>query len=161
MLLVILDDGRCTFRAAEGELVAPLGTTVLGAQLPTDPPRADDLSNAIGAVHDALDDVLRALPATAGDGPVEVAGAAMAAIADVELGRTASLPFEISRDAAEDVFRTVVTERRVDRARNPGLDAAQLDAVVPACCVLVGLMRRLRLDRVWIVTTPADDDGTP
>ena len=86
---------------------------------------------------------------------------AMTAIADVELGRTASLPFEISRDAAEDVFRTVVTERRVDRARNPGLDTAQLDAVVPACCVLVGLMRRLRLDRVRIVTTPADDDGTP
>jgi exopolyphosphatase/guanosine-5'-triphosphate,3'-diphosphate pyrophosphatase len=160
-MLVLLDDRTCTFRAAEGEHVAALGTAVLGAALTGDPPRADDLSNAIGAVHDVLDDVLRELPAGVADADIDVAGAAMTAIADIEVGAAAALPFEISRDAAEDVFRTVATERRADRARNPGLTPDQVDAVVPAACVLVGLMRRLQLDRVRIVTTSPDDDGTP
>lgn len=158
LLRIALDEQRCTFRTDDGELATPLGTAVLGAQLTGDPPRPDELSNAIGEVHDALDDVLRELPASATATTVELSGPAMAAIADVELGATAALPFELPRDAAEEVFRTVATERRADRARNPGLPSAQLDAIVAAGCVLVGLMRRLHLDLVRITDPSRGQD---
>jgi len=160
-LHVHLDEQRCTFRTGDGELVAPLGTGVLGAQISGDPPRADDLSNAIGAVHDALDDVVRELPDALGAALVEVTGPAIAAIADVEVGAPAVLPLDLDRDAAEDVFRTVATERRTDRGRNPGLAPEQVDAIVPAACVVVGIMRRLRVDRVRVVALASDDNGTP
>ena len=158
VLRVLLGDRHCTFRVDDGELVAPIGTAVLGAELTTDPPRPEELSNAVGAVHDTLDDVLRELPGSATAETVELAGPAMTAIADVEAGGTTTLPFELHRDAAEDVFRTVATERRNDRARNPGLATDQLDAIVAAGCVLVGIMRRLRLDLVRIVAPAADQD---
>ncbi|MFT3853210.1 MAG: hypothetical protein QM733_10790 [Ilumatobacteraceae bacterium] len=158
VLRITLDEQRCTFRIGDGELATPLGTAVLGAQLTSDPPRPDELSNAIGEVHDALDDVLRELPASAAATTVELSGPAMTAIADVELGATAALPFELHHDDAEDVFRTVATERLADRARNPGLPPAQLDAIVAAGCVLVGVMRRLRLDLVQIVDPSPGQD---
>lgn len=159
VLSLTLDEQSCTFHAADGELAIPLGTVTLGADIAGDPPRPDELSNAIGAVHDALDDVLRALPSSATADVVDVIGPALTAIADVELGAPATLPFELSRDAAEEVFRTVATERRVDRARNPGLAPEAVDAVVAAACVLVAIMRRLRLDRVRVVAAaPANID---
>ena len=47
-------------------------------------------------------------------------------IAAVELGRydrDAVHHFVLTRDAAEDVFRTLATERLADRVHNPGLPA--------------------------------------
>ena len=64
-------------------------------------------------------------------------------------------------DEQRCTFRTVATERRTDRRRNPGLAAEQVDAIVPAACVVVGIMRRLRVDRVRVVALASDDNGTP
>ena len=78
-------------------------------------------------------------------------------IAAVELGlidfdATRLHGFELTRDAAEDVFRTLATERLSDRVHNPGLPADRADIIVGGCCVLVGVMRRLRLDSLVVST---------
>ncbi len=128
----------------------PVGLDVLRRrELHTDPPRPEELTNAIGAVADHLDDVVRERPDIVG-ADVSVRGAAVGAIAAVEVGGAATLPFVLSRPAAEDVFRTVATEPAADRRLNPGLDAEMVDVVVAACCALVAVMRRLQLDHVVV-----------
>jgi uncharacterized protein len=87
----------------------------------TDPPAPEQLSNAIGIVEDQFDEVRRAHPEVIGADHVRCVGEPATVIAQVELG-SADLPGEmvLHRDAAEDVFRTVVTEQRSDRVHNPG-----------------------------------------
>ena len=58
--------------------------------------------------------------------------------------------FELSRAAAEDVFRTLATERLADRVHNPGLEPARADVIVGGCCVLVALLRVLGADTVLV-----------
>jgi exopolyphosphatase / guanosine-5'-triphosphate,3'-diphosphate pyrophosphatase len=74
------------------------------------------------------------------------------AMVAVELGRSASLPFVFERAAAEDVFRTLATERRIDRAKNPGLDPLLIDRVVAGSCVVVAVMRKLQLESVMVTS---------
>jgi exopolyphosphatase/guanosine-5'-triphosphate,3'-diphosphate pyrophosphatase len=131
--------------------VLPVGIdTLLERELRTDPPRPEELTNAIAAVADELDDVVRLAPAIVGAG-VEVAGADARAIAAVEVGGEARLPFMLSRDAAEDVFRTLATETRAERARNPGLPTDLVASVVAGSCAMVAVMRRLQLDSVTVL----------
>jgi exopolyphosphatase/guanosine-5'-triphosphate,3'-diphosphate pyrophosphatase len=129
----------------------PVGiSTLLTRELDGDPPRPEALTNAIAAVADQLDDVVRLAPAIVG-ADVEVAGDDARAIAAVEVGGEPPLPFTLSRDAAEDVFRTLATETRVERAHNPGLARDLVDSVVAGSCAMVALMRRLQLDSVTVV----------
>ncbi|MSO59340.1 MAG: hypothetical protein EXQ63_03335 [Ilumatobacteraceae bacterium] len=122
-----------------------------------DPPRPEELINAIGAVQDDLEEVTRSIPQLlTADRVVGTAGS-IVTIAAVELGLIdfddRSLHgFELTRDAAEDVFRTLATERLSDRMHNPGLPRARADIIVAGCCVLVGVMRRLRLDSLVVST---------
>ncbi|MEZ5248756.1 MAG: hypothetical protein R2713_05920 [Ilumatobacteraceae bacterium] len=88
------------------------------------------------------------------DAPVSMSGPEATAIVAVELGGAAELPFELSRDAAEDVFRTMATERRADRAKNPGLDPLLVDRVVAGCCTVVAVMRKLQLDVLVVTAAP-------
>jgi len=149
-VIVVVGADRSVFTSDSGVWTIPIGDAMTFA---SDPPNAEELSNVIGAVQDHVEDVIRGLPDVF-DGPVEVSGAGVAAVADVEIGAAAALPFVLGRDAAEDVFRTVATERRARRALNPGLRPALVDAVLGASCIVVALMRRLHLDEVRIV-----DDG--
>ncbi len=54
--------------------------------------------------------------------------------------------FVLTKEAAEDVFRTLATETRAQRIANPGLEEARADVIVGGMCVLVTIMRRLGLD---------------
>jgi exopolyphosphatase/guanosine-5'-triphosphate,3'-diphosphate pyrophosphatase len=131
----------------------PLGAVSLSSnELVSDPPRPEELTNAIGAVVDHLDDMLRALPAAADADAVGVVGDLATAIAAVEFGGVPPLPFELRRAAAEEVFRTVATEASADRALNPGLPPDAVDTIVAACCIVVALMRHLRLDQIEVGT---------
>ena len=65
-------------------------------------------------------------------------------------GPVEASPATLERDAAEDVFRLLATETRAQRLANPGLDPARVDTVVATCCVVLTVMRRLRLDRVTV-----------
>lgn len=127
-----------------------VGTDRVASELHHDPPWAEELTNAIGAVIDHLDDVVRVHPFVEG-APTWIAGPLLPVLADVELGTTAALPVTLPRDAVEEVFRTLATEPAADRRHNPGLPAAHVESIVAVSCVAVGVMRRLRLDDLTIV----------
>jgi exopolyphosphatase / guanosine-5'-triphosphate,3'-diphosphate pyrophosphatase len=132
-------------------MILPVGIdTLVERELLADPPRPEELTNAIGAVFDHFDDVVRELPAVIG-AAVEVEGAEARAIAAVEVGGPPSLPFVLTRLAAEDVFRTLATEPSRQRSHNPGLEPSLVDTVVAGCCALVAVMRRLHLDEVTVL----------
>lgn len=128
---------------------APLGVRSLLAQLLGDPPRPDELTNAVGAVADHLDDLVRERPDVIG-APVTMRGPEVTSVVAVEVGGTAPLPFRLDRAAAEDVFRTVATEPRADRARNPGLDPLLVDRIVAGSCAVVAVLRKLQLDAIEV-----------
>jgi exopolyphosphatase/guanosine-5'-triphosphate,3'-diphosphate pyrophosphatase len=141
-----------TFAIDEHEdFVAPVGDGSLTDDiLHSDPPRPEELTNAIGVTVDHLDDLLRERPGVIG-APASLAGRVAREIAAVELGHDPTLPLTLSRDAVEDVFRTLATESRTDRALNPGLRAEMVRTVVAGCCVAVAIMRRLHLDEIEVV----------
>lgn len=124
-----------------------LGRELVGA----DPPAPEQLTNALGIVEDHLDDVRRAHPEVLSATGVRCSGVIARVIAQLEVG-VDDAPDEVvlDRDAAEDVFRTVVTERRSDRAHNPGLPPEHVDTVMAASCVMVAMMRRFHLDSVVV-----------
>jgi exopolyphosphatase / guanosine-5'-triphosphate,3'-diphosphate pyrophosphatase len=128
----------------------PFGTARLAAELAGDPPRPEQLTNAIGTVVDHVDDLVRTWPDVIGR-DVEMSGVLAHAIACVEVGHQVALPFTLRRDAAEEVFRTVATEPAMDRRHNPGLAPDLVDTVVAGCCVVVGVARRLQLDELVVV----------
>jgi exopolyphosphatase/guanosine-5'-triphosphate,3'-diphosphate pyrophosphatase len=148
MSLQLLDDR--TVVDVEGHVhVIPVGPVSLSrSTLTSDPPRPEELSNAIGAIFDHLDDLVREVPAVAGSRDVAITGELARVVAAVEYGGDPPLPFALDRSAAEDVFRTVATEGSRQRALNPGLPSAAVDTVVGASCMIVAVMRHLHLDAV-------------
>jgi exopolyphosphatase/guanosine-5'-triphosphate,3'-diphosphate pyrophosphatase len=127
------------------------------AQLTSDPPRPEELSNAIAIVQEHVDDALRSLPDFDDGLPVVGTGGTVTTVAAVEIGLpvhsgdgTEDLVddslhgFWLSRAAAEDVFRTLAGEAERDRIHNPGLPRERAGTIVGGCCILVGLLRRLR-----------------
>ncbi len=123
-----------------------------------DPPSAAELSAALSVIQLHLDDAvreLRSLPAAIDSGTVVGVGGTITTVAAVELGLLSHDPaslegFVLTRDAAEDVFRTLATESRRDRAFNPGLPADRVDLIVGGCCVLVEAMRHLGIEQVRV-----------
>ena len=116
-----------------------------------DPPPAAQLTNALGAVADHLDDIVRLHPAVLDASDVTVRGPDAWHLMTVEQGAQPSgTEALLDRIDAEDLFRTLATETRSDRRHNPGLDPEQVDRVVATCCIVVGLMRKLRLDVVRV-----------
>lgn len=123
--------------------------TLTEGELHNDPPRPEELSNAVGRVADELADAIRAWPADITQATlVGVAGTIVTAAA-VEIGLTtfdaeALHGFVLTRSAAEDVFRTLATEPLADRVHNPGLPADRAEVIVGGLCILVAAMRTLR-----------------
>ncbi len=133
--------------------VIPIGAVTLGAdEFAVDPPRPEELTNAIGKVVDHLDDMLRVLPGAADADEIDIVGELATVIAAVEFGGDPPLPFALRRAAAEDLFRTVATESSAERALNPGLPPHAVETIVAACCIVVALMRHLHLHEVELDT---------
>ncbi len=132
-------------------------------EIHSDPPRPEELTNAIGVIVDEIDDVLREIPELADcDEIIGVAGT-IVTIAMVELGLTQFdvqklHGFVLTRDAVEDVFRTLATEALRDRLFNPGLNADRADVIVGGCCALVAIMRKLQRSHI-IISTASLLDG--
>ncbi|MEY2569154.1 MAG: exopolyphosphatase / guanosine-5-triphosphate,3-diphosphate pyrophosphatase [Actinomycetota bacterium] len=114
--------------------------------LHSDPPAPEELANAIGVVRDILDDVERELPAVREAHRLVGVAGTVTTMAAVEIGLPAydqdrTHHFVLTHDAAEDVFRTLATERRADRIHNPGLEEARADVIVGGAVILVTIMR--------------------
>lgn len=120
-----------------------------------DPPAPEDLTAAITYTDTWLDDVLLAIPQVGEARTVVGLAGTVSTVAAVEQGlatydRAAIHGFVLTKDAAEDVFRTLATEARADRIHNPGLEEARADVIVGGCCALVAILRRLSLEQVVV-----------
>jgi len=118
--------------------------------LPSDPPAPEELTNALTVVRDYLDDVVRDVPAAAEAACLVGLAGTVTTVGAVELGidyhRDRIHHFRLSRDAVEDVFRTLATETRAQRVHNPGLEEARADVIVGGVVVLVAVMRYFGFD---------------
>jgi exopolyphosphatase / guanosine-5'-triphosphate,3'-diphosphate pyrophosphatase len=139
------------------------GRSISAAYLRSDPPRADELSSALSIVELHLDDVQREAPdLLAGlDSAVVVGLGAVVTMAAIEIGLGDEDPhrgegdgplhgFVLTREAAEDVFRTIATETRAARLHNPGLPPTRVDEIVGAATVLVEILRQLGLSELMV-----------
>ena len=135
-----------------GTTPIPVGpSTLLEHELADpDPPAPAELTNALGVVTDHLDDVIRDEPAStaARDVPGRRGRAVAPRRGRARAATSPTPPCRLDREAAEDVFRTLATERRADRLHNPGLEPGRVDTILGTCCVVLAVMRRLHLDRV-------------
>ena len=111
-----------------------------------DPPRPEELSDALMEVRDQLEDAVRAVPELNDAQQMIGLAGTVTTVAAVELGlteydRDRIHHFWLTRAAAEDVFRTLATESRASRLGNPGLEEARADVIVGGCVVLVAVLR--------------------
>lgn len=139
----------------EGQISIDVGCVRLTERFlaDADPPAPEDLLAAISYTDTWLDDVVRELPQVGEAKTVVGLAGTVSTVAAVEQGlasydRDAIHHFVLTKDAAEDVFRTLATEARADRIHNPGLEEARADVIVGGCCALVAILRRLAIDEV-------------
>lgn len=123
--------------------------------LASDPPAPEELSNAIAEATDWFEDLAREVPAALQARTVVGLAGTISTVAAVEIGlpaweRDQIHHFRLTRDAIEDVFRTLATEPLADRVHNPGLEAERADVIVGGCCVLAALVRSLGIDEVLV-----------
>lgn len=120
-----------------------------------DPPEPDELFAALSYVATHLDDVLRCMPAAVEATTLVGLAGTVSTTAAVEIGlerydRERLHGFVLTKDAVEDVFRTLATEAADDRRHNPGLEPGRVDTIVGGLCVLVSVLRRLGFDRLVV-----------
>jgi len=151
-LHIDLGQQRCVFRDDESGAshVVPVGTDTLAAMIVGDPPLPEELTNAIGLFMDHIEDVTREVPSSTFADSIQVCGPGLQALADTEVGHPKGLPFDVSRDATEEVFRTLATETAKDRGHNPGLPANEVHHVLGVCCALVATLRGLQANTLSI-----------
>lgn len=155
-LVVDIGGGSTEFALGSDELESSISidmgcVRLTEKYLEHDPPLPEELSNCLAEVEQHLDDVAReVVGAGSATRFVGLAGT-VTNVAAVEIGlveydRDAIHQFVLTRDAVEDVFRTLATESIADRRFNPGLEPARADIIVGGCCVLVGIFRYFGFD---------------
>lgn len=137
----------------------PIGSSRLTERyLHSDPPLPEELTNAIGDVRDSLSDCVINIPAIANAKTFIGVAATFTTCAAVEIGLK-EFSFEelhgfiLTRDMAEDVFRTLATENLEERKFNPGLEADRADVIVGGLCILVAIMREFDLAQITVSCT--------
>jgi exopolyphosphatase/guanosine-5'-triphosphate,3'-diphosphate pyrophosphatase len=100
-----------------------------------DPPRPEELSSCLSVVEVYLDDVVRSIPEASDAATFVGLAGTITTVAAVELGlrtydRDRVHHFTLTKDAAEDVFRTLATESFDERVENPGLERERADVIV-------------------------------
>ncbi len=120
-----------------------------------DPPTPEELSNAVGSVRDDLEAMRYELPLLNGGRRMVGLAGTVSAVAAIEQGlaaydRDKIHHFMLTKAAAEDVFRTLATERLKDRIHNPGLERERADVIVGGCIVLVCVMRVFGFDECLV-----------
>ena len=159
-LVVDIGGGSTEFivgtEAVEGVMSVDVGCVRLTEKfIEHDPPLPEELTACISLTDAYIEDVVRELPAVAEARTLVGLAGTVTTVAAVEIGlatydRDRIHHFHLTREAAEDVFRTLATEPRADRVHNPGLEEARADVIVGGCCVLVALFRRLGFDEMLV-----------
>lgn len=121
----------------------------------SDPPAPEELVSCLSITEAYIDDVGREMPQSrdaktfvglAGT----VASAAMIEIGLPEYDRDKVHHFRLTKDAVEDVYRTVATENREDRSFNPGLEPGRVDTIVAGMSILVRIMRYFGIEELLV-----------
>lgn len=136
----------------EGSVSCGVGSVRLTEQyLHHDPPKAEELYASLSVVEAHLEDVVAAMPQAGRASTFMGLAGTVTTAAAVEMGLavydSAKVHhFELSKAAAEDVFRTLATEDRAARLANPGLHPDRADVIVGGLCILVKIMRFFEFD---------------
>ena len=157
-LVVDIGGGSTEFAFGTAECEAAMSLDIGSVRLSEiyiehDPPAPDELSACITVTGAWLEDVEREMPQVhTARTVVGVAGTVATAVA-VEIGlpeydRDEIHHFTLTREAAEDVFRTLATEDREQRAWNPGLPEGRVDTIVGGMSILVKTMRHFDLPSI-------------
>ena len=131
----------------EGLLSVDIGCVRLTeAWLHSDPPTAEELSQAVHVVREHLADVVREVPGVRNARTLVGLAGTVSSMAMIEQGlteydRDCVHHFRLSKDAAEDVFRTLATEAIEDRRHNPGMEPGRVDVIVGGAVILVSILR--------------------
>ena len=135
----------------------PLGArAVTESYLRSDPPGADELASALSVAELHYDDLRRELPGLVDvlDRGTLIGVGAISQIAHVEIGDPDSVEtvdgYRLVKLAVEEVFRTLATEDREDRAYNPGLAPGHVDDIVGGLCILVEFLRRYGVNELVV-----------
>ncbi len=123
--------------------------------LHSDPPAPEELSNAVAVVRDLVAEVPRVIPGALDAVTLVGLAGTVTTVAAVEQGLPEYDPekihhFRLTREAAEDVFRTLATENAEQRRHNPGLEPGRVDVIVGGAAVLVGIFRVLGFDDMLV-----------
>ncbi|MBK5224197.1 MAG: Ppx/GppA family phosphatase [Acidimicrobiia bacterium] len=121
----------------------------------SDPPLPEELVACISVAEAYLADVTRELSQIADVATFVGVAGTVTTVAAVELGSAvgdhdAVHHLELTRAAAEDVFRTLVTEPLADRVHNPGLHPDRAEVIVGGSAILVATMRALGIDPLLV-----------
>lgn len=114
--------------------------------LENDPPTPEQLSQAVSVVRIHLQEAAREVPAIREARQLVGVAGTFTTMAAVEMGlaeydRDRVHHFDLTKAAAEDVFRTLATEPLKDRVHNPGLAPERADVIVAGALVAVSIMR--------------------
>ncbi len=122
--------------------------------LHSDPPAPEELSNAVSAVRDQIADVDRAIPDLRDAATLLGLAGTVTTVAAVEQGlpydRDRIHHFRLTREAVEDVFRTLALEPVAERRHNPGLEPERVDVIVGGVIVLASILRTLEFDDLLV-----------
>ncbi|MEA3216346.1 MAG: exopolyphosphatase / guanosine-5-triphosphate,3-diphosphate pyrophosphatase [Acidimicrobiia bacterium] len=159
-VVVDLGGGSCEFTTVEGVFSAEFGAARLTERwVCHDPPQPEELVACLSVVEAHLDDVRRELPEVDEAKTWIGVGGTFCTFGAVDIGlepydRQRVNGYALSKDAAEDVYRTLVTESLEERVENPGLPADRAQVIVGGACAVVEIMRFFALDEIII----SDDD---
>ena len=115
-----------------------------------DPPLPEELHACLSVVGGHVDDALREIPNIGDEVTLVGLAGTVSCIAAIEIGlekydREKIHHFHLSKEAVEDVFRTLATENKFERMSNPGLEEDRADVIVAGTAILVKVMRQLQL----------------
>lgn len=137
----------------------PIGSSRLTERfLHSDPVLPEELTNAIADVRDSLSDSAIENPAITQAKTFIGVAATFTTTAAVEIGLK-EFSFEklhgfiLTREMAEDVFRTLATEDIETRKFNPGLEPERADVIVGGICILIAIMRHFDLAQITVSCT--------
>jgi exopolyphosphatase/guanosine-5'-triphosphate,3'-diphosphate pyrophosphatase len=140
----------------DGLLSVDIGCVRVTEQfLHSDPPAPEELSAAVSVVRDHLTDVERAIPTLRTARTLVGLSCTVTTVAAVEQGlpayeRERIHHFRLTREAAEEVFRTLALESADERRHNPGLEPERVDVIVGGTIVLVTVMRTFGFDEMLV-----------
>ena len=140
----------------EGGISTDMGSVRFSEKyVESDPPLPEELLACLSVAETHLDDVVREVPMILGARQVVGLAGTVSTAAAVEIGlaeydRDQIHHFRLTREAIEDVYRTLVTEARDDRKHNPGLELGRVDTIVGGMCILARIVRYFDAEDVLV-----------